>query len=347
MRTPILKLRRLGWRNTAAIAVAAVVVGGAAALTAPTGPARASAAASPVAYAGPAPAQGRCSTYNASGLSGFNIGVCISDRSTGTTAYPDIYVNAARKLGLRESCKIDIEVWDDNSHKLGDTTTDCALGHHTAGAVTVNTATRVHAFARLWFDGSSYSTGDSTGITVTPAGGTTSAGGGGSTGGEVCLFNAPKGAQLFNSTWKFGHTDWGFLQDDGVHWTFGGTEENSGWPVMLPGNPTWTDSWHESGTQKQMLDKFRAGGETHKGSNWYTQYRCAHTSTHNITLAMVAVHTAEYSGYNGLTDNCLTKAIYIFKAYSSDVWLYHPGSAMGPNWYFDHLPSTWGPTTAL
>lgn len=94
--------------------------------------------------------------------------MCTNDRATGTTAYPDIYVNVARKLGLRESCRIDIETWDDKNHKLGDTTTDCALGHHTANPVKPGSAATVHTFARLWFDGGSYWTGDSAPISLAP-----------------------------------------------------------------------------------------------------------------------------------------------------------------------------------
>lgn len=97
---------------------------------------------------------------------GFDLGVCIDDRGTGTTAFPDLYVNAAPQMGLRESCRIDIETWDDRNNKLGDTATDCKVGHHTAAPLTVGSTTRVHAFTRLWFDGSPYATGDSPAVTL-------------------------------------------------------------------------------------------------------------------------------------------------------------------------------------
>lgn len=162
MKLPIL---RHTWRTPAALAAAAIAVAGV--LTAAAVGPGTTTDTSPVAY-NARPSQGGCQTYDARGLSGFNIGVCINDRATGTTAYPDIYVNTTRQLGVRETCRIDIETWDDNNHKLGDTATDCALGPHTAKPVTPNSTATAHTFARLWFDGSSYWTGDSPAVSLAP-----------------------------------------------------------------------------------------------------------------------------------------------------------------------------------
>ncbi|MGW2938495.1 hypothetical protein ACWDA7_43525 [Streptomyces sp. NPDC001156] len=108
--------------------------------------------------------QGGCNPHVTT--EGFDIGVCIDDHGTANTAYPDIYVNSTQTLGLRESCKIDIETWDDHNNKLGDTSVDCSTGNHKAAPITVASTTRVHSFARLWFDGSSYPTADSPTMTL-------------------------------------------------------------------------------------------------------------------------------------------------------------------------------------
>lgn len=116
-------------------------------------------------------AQGGCNEYTV-GSTGFEIGVCINDRGTGTTAYPDIYVN---KVGAHTgSCSIGIELWDNNNHHYGTTAqASCGKGHHTGDAYgPVSSTTEIHAFARLHANGTSYyfggTKGDSPTIDLAP-----------------------------------------------------------------------------------------------------------------------------------------------------------------------------------
>jgi hypothetical protein len=173
----ISRMRRPSWRTGASLAAAVAIVAGGI-VTAQSVPAPraassssihlAAAEASTSSTAGTVAAagghRGGCTPHAAT--EGFDIGVCIDDHGTSTTAYPDVYVNSAPLLGLRESCKIDVETWDDHNHKLGDTPVDCSIGNHKAAPLTVASTTRVHSFARLWFDGSSYPTADSPTVTI-------------------------------------------------------------------------------------------------------------------------------------------------------------------------------------
>ena len=156
-----IRVPRRDWRTyTAAAAATAAVASAAVTATVATPALSTFSAASSAARPG-------CASYDTSGLAGFNIDTCMTG-GTGDAGFPDIYVNAARQLGVRESCKIDIEVWDDANHKLADTPADCGLGLHHGDVITVSTNTRIHTFARVWFDGSAYGTGDSPIINIQP-----------------------------------------------------------------------------------------------------------------------------------------------------------------------------------
>lgn len=112
--------------------------------------------------------QGGCSTYSARGIAGYSIGVCIDDRGSGTTAYPDIYVNAVPR---GQNCKIDIETWGIRNDKHGDTAitlNPCRVGHYVARPVAGSATTPLHAFARLWVNGQQHATGNSPEISVSP-----------------------------------------------------------------------------------------------------------------------------------------------------------------------------------
>lgn len=106
---------------------------------------------------------------------GFDIGVCIDDRGTGTTAYPDIWVNTA---GTTANCSINISVWDDRGNRLSATDVGCAGGHsHYTGITTAAAGKTVHTFARLDYTGQQpISIGNSPAITLASAPGATAAG---------------------------------------------------------------------------------------------------------------------------------------------------------------------------
>jgi hypothetical protein len=115
--------------------------------------------------------QGGCNTYTVKAASGFNIGVCINDQGTGTTAYPDIYVNTA---GNTANCGINISVWDSSNHRLSATEVSCNKGHYKGTAATPSGSAKVHTFARIDYSGKSgISVGNSPAITLAPAGTTT------------------------------------------------------------------------------------------------------------------------------------------------------------------------------
>ena len=71
-------------------------------------------------------------------------------------------------------------------------------------------------------------------------------------------------------------------------------------------------------------------------ANYYTRYRCKNTP---ITSAGDAVAEAQnlMDTWNGLSDNCLTKSILIFKAYSSDLNSLDQGILKPPNTYFTDM----------
>src|SRR5215469_3770594 len=137
--------------------------------------------------------------------------------------------------------------------------------------------------------------------------------------GDVCLFNAPSGADV--GLVAFGHVGWGYQIGGTSTWLFGATE-----------SPTY--HWHSSGSETTMLADF-ANADYGHSANYYTQYKCQGTDSSAVRAASVAVSTGESNGYNGLTNNCLTKSVAIFNAYYP-FGLYW-GGYEGPNYYFDHL----------
>lgn len=177
MKIRILRLRLPGWRTAAALSAAAAIVVGATALGAPNQSSSASAAASPVAYAastGSRPAQGGCKEYPV-GKTGFEFGVCVNDRHTGTTAYPDIYVN---HVGPHSGpCSISIELWDDKNRSYGTPAqAPCTPGPHPGNPYgPVRSALTLHTFARLKANGTTYyfggGQGDSPPISLAPGAG--------------------------------------------------------------------------------------------------------------------------------------------------------------------------------
>lgn len=94
---------------------------------------------------------------------GYRIGVCINDRGTTTTAFPDIYVNAN---GGGSNCSILIEVWDGNGINYSHKQVGCAVGHYNGYATPVFGNTSLHAFARLLVNGKAYGTENSPSITL-------------------------------------------------------------------------------------------------------------------------------------------------------------------------------------
>ena len=146
--------------------------------------------------------------------------------------------------------------------------------------------------------------------------------------GEVCMFNAPSGAD------GLGHVGWAYLIGGTSNWIYGATEEPN-------------QSWHETGSFADMLSAFSDAGNYH-AAGYYQYYRCETSPNSSVGAADNQVAEGEASGYNVIDNNCLTKAVAIFKAYDSGTFgsLYN-GDSVGPNWYFDNALGNFGPRENL
>jgi hypothetical protein len=155
--------------------------------------------------------------------------------------------------------------------------------------------------------------------------------------GTGCMFNAPSGAL------GFGHVGWAFKNPAVNKWYFGATEDTERKVYVPPGGDA--ESWIAQGTQSTMLATFTDGGP-YKQPGYYTQWRCRTISNAAFGAAISAAKAAKASGYNFLTNNCLTQAVAILNAYGEG--LGYPGYVQSPNNYFDNLgKSGWGPKHQL
>lgn len=145
--------------------------------------------------------------------------------------------------------------------------------------------------------------------------------------GEACMFNAPSGAITL------GHVGWAFRVGTGNTWEYGATEGGS-LTGISPGPPSTTQSWHATGTMAQMLTAFGTGvGATYNhGSGYYLSYRCSMVNNSNPAAAAAQASQGETTGYNVLSNNCLTKAVAIFQDYG--VAPLPSGDSTSPNTYF-------------
>ncbi|WP_042444078.1 hypothetical protein [Streptacidiphilus jiangxiensis] len=158
--------------------------------------------------------------------------------------------------------------------------------------------------------------------------------------GQVCMFSAPSGAD------GLGHIGWGFRRDDGT-WRFGSTDNPGGaWSVPPSSDPAVTGSWTRDGGWDQMLAAFRSGESGH-GAGFYTRYRCDTTPDDNSGGAAQQAADEATNGYSLPTNNCLTKAVDIFKAYSTRLANLPDPAWQVPNQYFTVLPTGWSSTTSL
>ena len=156
-------------RTTAALAAAAALIAGAATL-APDMHLTSAGQSAKVGYttgqaaAGNRTRVGGCDPHIK--VHGFDIGVCIDDRATGTTAYPDVWINT---LGPATNCHINISVWDNAGQRLSAIEQPCTPGRHLGTAVTPKTGAVVHTFARLDYPGQpGIAVGDSPAIQLSP-----------------------------------------------------------------------------------------------------------------------------------------------------------------------------------
>ena len=132
--------------------------------------------------------------------------------------------------------------------------------------------------------------------------------------GRVCMFNATEGAVL-----RAGHVGWAFRVGGEDRWIYGATE-----------NDTW--NWQREGNWASVLATFN----TTNGNDYYDHFRCKNTSGSAVTAAKNKVNEVYSRPYNLLWDNCLTRAVEIFKAYDGSLNSLPGGGATGPNWYYDN-----------
>ncbi|MBT2476856.1 Tat pathway signal protein [Streptomyces sp. ISL-94] len=155
--------------------------------------------------------------------------------------------------------------------------------------------------------------------------------------GRVCMFNAPNAVDIpYDGLGPYGHVGWAF--HDGRHgkWTYGATE-NPGGKLNVPAGGD-NGTWIKTGAWQSMLNDFKT---RHTGAFRYVRYRCQNTPAGDAATAARAARTSRGNGYNLFRNNCLTKSIDIFHAYTP--WLgdtrhlpspYYRDKSLPPNLYF-------------
>lgn len=160
---------------------------------------------------------------------------------------------------------------------------------------------------------------------------------------RACVFNAPSGA------FTLGHVGWAYRLGETDVWHYGSTENRGMQATISAGRDT--DTWQRIGSWSNVLDDYEdtltIDNETFHDSGYYTRYRCVDIAAEetNAEMALARSEQLALSGYNVLSDNCLTKSVAILRVYGISL----PDSpvAMGPNSYFQSHLSGFGVVTAL
>ncbi|MFE3903000.1 Tat pathway signal protein [Streptomyces sp. NPDC059153] len=153
-------------------------------------------------------------------------------------------------------------------------------------------------------------------------------------GGRVCLVLAPNSVDLDGRgpAAPVGHIGWAFRNGTGSTWTYGATEGDTGRPKS---------TFITTGSWSRMLHNFKT---RHTGKQRYVKYRCLNTPSAYVAKAQRAARTSARNGYNLARNNCLTKSVDIFHAYSP--WLNNTrhlpdpkpyGISLTPNHYYNNL----------
>ncbi|WP_052411371.1 hypothetical protein [Streptomyces sp. NRRL S-118] len=152
-------------------------------------------------------------------------------------------------------------------------------------------------------------------------------------GGRVCLVLAPNSVDVDGGgkLRPLGHIGWAF-RNSSKTWTYGATEGDTG---------ERKNTFIATGSWNRMLQNFKA---RHTGKKRYVKYRCLGTPSANAAKAQRAARTSATNGYNLARNNCLTKSVDIFHAYSP--WLNNSrrlpdpkpyGVSLTPNHYYNKL----------
>lgn len=152
-------------------------------------------------------------------------------------------------------------------------------------------------------------------------------------GGRVCLVLAPNSVDVDGpgGLRPLGHIGWAF-RNSSKTWTYGATEGDTGQPKA---------TFIQTGSWNRMLHNFKT---RHTGNQRYVKYRCLSTPSANVAKAQRAARTSANNGYSLARNNCLTKSVDIFHAYSP--WLNNSrrlpdpkpyGVSLTPNHYYNNL----------
>ncbi|MEV0695470.1 Tat pathway signal protein [Streptomyces sp. NPDC050388] len=146
-------------------------------------------------------------------------------------------------------------------------------------------------------------------------------------GGRACFFRDAQGAN------GAGHVAWAIRDPrNSQRWIWGSTDNAEGDLATLPGRNN--GSWMRSGS----WDALRASLKPDPGRTkfLYDAYRCINTAGGNLAAAERTFRSMRDNGYQIAYNNCLTKAISIFRAYSPALSKAHlpNGGAARPNSYF-------------
>jgi hypothetical protein len=150
------------------------------------------------------------------------------------------------------------------------------------------------------------------------------------------MFNAPNaGVNIF------GHVGWAYQVVGTQNWTFGATE--NGPSIIAPEQSIV--GWYTTGTFSECTETFANGltleGISFHSEDYYTQYRCIATPLTSLSAALYEVEIL-FDTYDAVLNNCLTKSILIFQAYSSSLDSLNPGLGLGPNYYFTNYLTGFG-----
>lgn len=146
---------------------------------------------------------------------------------------------------------------------------------------------------------------------------------------RVCLVIAPK----FRGV---GHVGW-MVQDTARNrWVGGATEVGirRTQPGATPDRPA-AGSWSDRGTYRGIVNTFKSK----RGD--YEKMRCRYSRHGDAANALKVFNLSTYRAYATLTDNCLTRSVEAFKAYSSEFRSLPSGKYERPNAYYDSTLRGW------
>ncbi|GGU03325.1 hypothetical protein GCM10010256_74280 [Streptomyces coeruleorubidus] len=146
---------------------------------------------------------------------------------------------------------------------------------------------------------------------------------------RVCLVIDPSFAA------KVGHVGWMVQDTVRNRWAGGATEDRRGAQPGANPNHAAAGSWSASGTYRAVVNAFkgkRAG---------YEKMRCRYSRHGDAVNAVKVFNLSTYRAYSVTRDNCLTRSVEAFKAYSSEFRYLPSGKSTRPNAYYDNALRGW------